>query len=268
MWRVVAVTVARADQDTDARRAFRELLEVPTADQFRQFGEGDTRPSVEAYLSEAAVNHVVPIPDGLEDHIAAPTLCAGLTVYKGLKVSNTKVGDWVAIPGAGGGLGHMAVQYAVAMGLRVVAIDTGDDKRDMCLSRGVERWIDFKTSANVVEDVRKATGGLGPHAAVITSPIGSAYDQAFEYLRPVGTLVAIGMPTGYSFKYTVLEIIAKNLRIVGSAVGNLQDAIEALDLVNRGKVQAHITLHKLDEINDIFKDMHDGKLVGRAVIRF
>ncbi|KAI0308925.1 GroES-like protein [Amylostereum chailletii] len=216
----------------------------------------------------AAVNHVVPIPDGLEDHIAAPTLCAGLTVYRGLKVSNTKVGEWVVLPGAGGGLGHMAVQYAVAMGLRVVAIDTGDDKRDMCLRRGAEKWIDFKKSTNVVEDVKAVTGGLGPHAAVITSPMSTAYEQAFQYLRPTGTLVAIGLPTGYSLSHPLAGIVSKSLRIVGSNVGNFQDAVEALDLVQRGKVQAHITLRKLEDLDDIFQEMSEGKLVGRAVVQF
>ena len=68
------------------------------------------------------VSHVTPIPEKLDSFEAASILCAGITVYRALKYSKTHIGDWVAIPGAGGGLGHLAVQYATAMGLRVVAI--------------------------------------------------------------------------------------------------------------------------------------------------
>ena len=70
------------------------------------------------------VTHVTPIPDQLSSAEAASILCAGITVYRAIKYSNTKIGDWIVLPGAGGGLGHLAVQYAVAMGLRVVAIGT------------------------------------------------------------------------------------------------------------------------------------------------
>lgn len=91
-----------------------------------------------------------------------------MTVYKALKVSNTKVGDFVVLPGAGGGLGHLAVQYARAMGLRVIAVDTGADKKKLVLGLGAEKWIDFKESKNIVQDIKDACDGLGPHAAVVT----------------------------------------------------------------------------------------------------
>jgi propanol-preferring alcohol dehydrogenase len=68
----------------------------------------------------------------------APVLCAGITVYKGLKESGARPGQTVAIVGAGGGLGSLAQQYARAMGLRVIAIDGGDEKRVMCEQLGAE----------------------------------------------------------------------------------------------------------------------------------
>jgi len=70
----------------------------------------------------AWTDYVTPIPASLDSAAATPILCAGITVYKAIKQSNAKIGDWIAISGAGGGLGHLAVQYAVAMGLRVIAI--------------------------------------------------------------------------------------------------------------------------------------------------
>ena len=90
------------------------------------------------------VHHVTPIPDELDSAGAASLLCAGVTTYKALKVSNTIVGNWVAIPGAGGGLGHLCVQYAVAMGLKVIAIDTGKEKEELCKSLGASVFLDFK----------------------------------------------------------------------------------------------------------------------------
>jgi propanol-preferring alcohol dehydrogenase len=116
------------------------------------------------------VSYVTPIPEGLESVQAAPFLCAGLTVYKALKRSNTTIGNWVAISGAGGGLGHLAVQIAVAMGLRVIAIDTGEEKRKLVTSLGAEKWVDFQVSgANIIQDIMLAADGKGPHAAVIAA---------------------------------------------------------------------------------------------------
>ncbi|EIM83178.1 mannitol-1-phosphate dehydrogenase MPDH1 [Stereum hirsutum FP-91666 SS1] len=239
----------------------------------------------------AWTNHVIPIPPSLESHDAAPILCAGLTVYSALKKSNTIVGNWVVIPGAGGGLGHLAIQYAAAMGLRVLAIDTGSSKKSACLSRGAEHFIDFQeciaaatTSASesgkpeaeksaivalaVVKEIVRVCGGVGPHAAVIISPSPASYEDALKYLRPRGTLVAVGIPTNFPLGVYVGLLVAKSLRIVGSLLGNQQDAIEALDLVARGKVKTHVNLRKMEEINEIFDEMEKGTLIGRAVIQF
>ena len=93
----------------------------------------------------------------------------GITVYRAIKYSNTKIGDWIVLPGAGGGLGHLAVQYARAMGLRVIAVDTGADKKKLVMGLGAEKWIDFKESKDIVKDIKDACDGLGPHAAVVTA---------------------------------------------------------------------------------------------------
>lgn len=76
------------------------------------------------------------IPDGLPLDEVAPILCAGITVYRGIKESGAKPGQMIAIVGAGGGLGSLAQQYARAMGLQVIAIDSGDDKKKMSMNMG------------------------------------------------------------------------------------------------------------------------------------
>ena len=114
------------------------------------------------------------IPDGVDPLEIAPILCAGVTVYKGLKVTDTRPGQWVAISGIGG-LGHIAVQYARAMGLRVVAIDVDDSKLALATRLGAEVVVNARTS-DVVAEVQKATGGV--HGVLVTAVHPQAFGQA------------------------------------------------------------------------------------------
>src|ERR1700719_1783781 len=91
-----------------------------------QFG-GYTKNGGFAEYILAHPNYVAHIPDGLSATEAAPIICAGITTYKGIKETRARPGEWIAISGAGG-LGHLAVQYAKAMGLQVCAIDIDDGK--------------------------------------------------------------------------------------------------------------------------------------------
>ncbi|KAJ7665601.1 chaperonin 10-like protein [Mycena rosella] len=217
------------------------------------------------------VDYVTPIPDDLASAAATPLLCAGLTIYKALKETHPKVGNWVAIPGAGGGLGHLGIQYAVAMGLRVIAIDTGAVKRDLCLKLGAEKWIDFKESKDLVEDVREASGGQGPHAAVVTAANTGPLDQAVMYLRPRGTLVAVGLPSGQpvlTVPVGVLITKVNRLYLLHFPVINTrQDVIEALDIAARGKVVCHHEVRDLFQVNSAFAEMSAQNVVGRVVLK-
>jgi len=196
---------------------------------------------------------------------AASLLCAGVTTYTALKRSNTKVGDWIAIPGAGGGLGHLAVQYATAMGLNVIAIDTGDAKEKMVKGLGAKAWIDFKKSGkNLVADIQKASpGGLGPHAALVVAAHESAYTQAIEYLRPSGTLVCNGMPDA-PLQANIFYTVFKSIRIQGSYVGNRQDATEALDLAATGKVKVVFEGKKIGDLKGYVPSFRETSCLGLA----
>ncbi|KAJ6549952.1 chaperonin 10-like protein [Mycena capillaripes] len=213
----------------------------------------------------AYVDYVTPIPQNLDSAAATPLLCAGLTIYKALKETNPKIGNWVAIPGAGGGLGHLGIQYAVAMGLRVIAIDTGDVKRDLCLSLGAEKWIDFKKSADLVKEVKVATGGDGPHAAVVAASNVGPLDQAVLYLRPRGTLVAVGLPSGTPVLTVPIGLLI--VKVICAQRRNRQDAIEALDIAARGKVACHHTVRELSEVNTVFAEMAAQNIAGRVVLK-
>ncbi|KAF9074620.1 hypothetical protein BDP27DRAFT_1390442 [Rhodocollybia butyracea] len=215
------------------------------------------------------VDYVTLIPEGLDSASVTPILCAGITVYKGLKRSNAKPGQWIAITGAGGGLGHLAVQYAVAMGLRVIAIDTGAPKQELCKKLGAEKWVDFLESKDLVREVQVAADGLGPHAALIAVGQEQVLSQAVMYLRDAGTLVTVGMPgaTNGNLNVPVSIIITKCITIVGSATGNRQDMLEALNFVAQGKVACHYEVRDLKEVNDVMKEMTSGNIKGRIVLR-
>jgi len=211
------------------------------------------------------VNHVTPIPEGYASDAAASILCAGVTVYRAIKYSQTNPGDWIVLPGAGGGLGHLAIQYARVRGLRVIAIDSGEDKAKLCKELGAEVWIDFKESKDIVAAVKAATGGLGAHAAVVTAASSSGYSQAVDYLRTGGTLMAVGLPGSATFDASIFFTVFKSINILGSYVGNRQDAREAIDIAARGEVKVHFVVDKLSNLKNVYEGMKEGKVAGRIV---
>ncbi|KAK4073198.1 uncharacterized protein Triagg1_5478 [Trichoderma aggressivum f. europaeum] len=99
----------------------------------------------------ATARYVTPIPENLDLAAAAPLMCGGVTVYTALRKAGLRPGDWVTVFGAGGGLGHLGIQYAKAMGGRVIALDVGS-KKDFCLSQGADEFIDV-TQFGVDEDL-------------------------------------------------------------------------------------------------------------------
>ena len=134
-----------------------------------------------------------------------------------MKESGARPGQWVALPGAGGGLGHLAVQYANAMGLRVLAIDTGKEKEDLCKKLGAEAFVDFRTSKDVIAEVKKTTDG-GPHAIIVMAASAKPYDDAIKMVRTKGTVVAVGLPSKAVMGADVFDTVVRSLTIKGSYV--------------------------------------------------
>ncbi|CEL54281.1 alcohol dehydrogenase [Rhizoctonia solani AG-1 IB] len=211
--------------------------------------------------------HVTPIPESIGLDLAAPILCAGVTVFKAIKQAGTQPGDIIVISGAGGGLGHLAIQYAISgFGLRVIALDTGDEKKKLCSTLGAESFIDFKSSPDVIAEIKKVADGLGPHAAIVASASSAGYDQALQYLRPGGTLVAVGLPPGAKIEADVFWTVVRSITVKGSYVGNREDARQALDIAARGRVRTTYRVEPLGKLPEVFKEMKEGKLAGRVVL--
>ncbi len=216
-----------------------------------------------AEYCKAHGDYVVKIPDSISYVDAAPLFCAGVTTYKALKVSTAKPGDWVAIFGIGG-LGHLAVQYAVAMGLNVVAIDTGEDKLKLAKKLGAEVCLDFEKD-DVVESVLEKTAGV--HASVCTAVSKSGFEQSYKVVRRGGKCVLVGLPPE-DMPLPIFDTVLNGVSVVGSIVGTRKDLTECLDFAARGKIKA-ITIEKsLEDINDVFADMIKGEINGRVVMKF
>jgi len=202
------------------------------------------------------------IPEGVDLLEIAPILCAGVTVYKGLKMTEAKTGNWVAISGIGG-LGHVAVQYAKTMGFNVVAIDVDDSKLELAKSLGADVTINALTT-NVKDAVLNATGE-GCHGVLVTAVSPKAFEQAVSIIRRGGTMVLNGLPPG-KFDLSIFDMVLDGITVRGSIVGTRLDLKEALEIAAKGKVKAHISVEPLENINDIFERMEHGKIDGRIVV--
>lgn len=211
----------------------------------------------------ADADYVGRLPDGLSYLQAAPILCAGVTVYKGLKVLDAKPGDWVAISGIGG-LGHLAVQYAKAMGFKVAAVDVDADKLRLARDLGATITLDARET-DPGPFLRNAIGGA--HGVLVTAVSLSAFSQAIAMVRRGGTVSLNGLPPG-EFPLSVFDTVLRGITIRGSIVGTRLDLQEALDFAADGRVRATVHAEGLHAINQIFERMGRGEIEGRVVLDF
>ncbi len=228
-----------------------------------QFG-GYTKNGGFAEYILADPNYVAHIPKGLSAVEAAPLICAGITTYKVIKQTEARPGEWIAISGCGG-LGHLAIQYAKAMGLLVAAIDIDEGKLAHATALGADLVFNAKTSDPVVA-LKKETGG-GAHGVLITAPSLPAFKQGIGMTRKLGICALVGLPPG-DFPVPLFDVVANCITIRGSFVGTREDMAEALDFAVRGKVKADIELQPLSEINNIFKRLQHGDVAARVVLEF
>ncbi|BAM90722.1 alcohol dehydrogenase [Bradyrhizobium oligotrophicum S58] len=194
----------------------------------------------------------------------APILCAGVTTYKGLKETDARPGEWVVIFGVGG-LGHVAIQYAKAMGLKAIGVDIADDKLKLAMEAGAEHAVNA-LDKDAVERVIQITGG-GAHGVLVTAVSTPAFAQALKMVRRKGTVSLVGLPPG-EFPTPIFDVVLKRITVRGSIVGTRRDLDEAIAFATEGKVGAEVTTAPLSEINAIFDRMKAGKIDGRVVLDF
>jgi propanol-preferring alcohol dehydrogenase len=181
-----------------------------------------------------------------------------------LKETEARPGEWVAISGIGG-LGHVAIQYAKAMGLKIVALDVTPEKLTLARATGADVVIDAR-SPDAIADVLKATGG-GAHGILVTAVSPPAFSQALQMVRRKGTIALVGLPPG-EFPTPIFDVVLKRITLRGSIVGTRRDLDEAIAFAVEGKVKADITKVPLNDINAIFAKLKAGKVEGRMVLDF
>lgn len=204
------------------------------------------------------------IPEGVDAAEIAPILCAGVTTYKGLKETEARPGEWVAISGIGG-LGQVAIQYAKAMGLKVVALDITPEKLALAKEAGADLAVDAR-SPGAKAEILERTGG-GAHGVLVTAVSPPAFSQALGIVRRRGTVALVGLPPG-EFPTPIFDVVLKRITVRGSIVGTRRDLDEALAFAADGKVKSQIQKAPLGEINTIFDRLRAGKIEGRMVLDF
>jgi len=209
----------------------------------------------------ADARYMAHFPAGVDFTQMAPIICAGVTVYKGIKETEVKPGEWIAISGIGG-LGHLAVQYAKAMGLHVAAIDIGDDKLELAKKLGADLVVNAKEQ-DPGEYLKKETGGM--HGVLVTAVSPIAFQQGISALRRKGTIALNGLPKG-GFDLPIFETVLNRYTVRGSIVGTRKDMQEAIQFAVEGKVKATVHAAKLEDINNVFDRMKQGEIDGRIVL--
>jgi len=209
----------------------------------------------------ASARYVARLPERPNYAELAPILCAGVTTYKGIKETDTKPGDWIVISGIGG-LGHLAVQYAKAMGLHVVALDVSRDKLELARSLGAELALEAQ-APDTAEAIARETGG-GAHGVLVTAVSRPAFAQALKLVRRKGTISLVGLPPG-EFPTPIFDVVLNRITIRGSIVGTRLDMSEALQFVNEGKVSATIERAQLETVNEMLAELKAGRVNGRVV---
>lgn len=223
--------------------------------------------SVDGGMAEQCIvkaDYAVKVPAGLDPAQATSITCAGVTTYKGIKVASTKPGQWLAVFGIGG-LGTLAVQYGKEVfNNKVVAISNSDSQLELCKSLGADLVVNPKKVADVGAYIKEHTGG-GVHGAVVTSVTKVGFNQAVESVRPLGRVVALGLPSD-TMDLSIPKTVLDGVQVLGSLVGTREDLAEAFRFSAEGKVVPMVEKRPFEDINDMIDEMRAGKIKGRMVI--
>jgi alcohol dehydrogenase len=198
----------------------------------------------------------MPLPDGVSYEQAAPIMCAGYTVYSGLRSAEPQVRDRIAVVGIGG-LGHLALQYAKAAGHYTIAITSSPDKVELARALGADA---------VYSDAAALANDGGADIVLATSNSNAAMQQAVDALRPLGRLVVMGVDGGALFSFAPAAVLTKRIRIITSSQNERRDLYDALQYLAEGKVKVATETFALDDIAQAYDRVANGKVRFRAVV--
>ncbi|KAL7778223.1 hypothetical protein CFE70_004900 [Pyrenophora teres f. teres 0-1] len=231
-----------------------------------------------------SADFITRIPDGVKSEIAAPLLCAGLSLAGAVSKLTPEVqpGDYVAIVGAGGGLGHIGVQIASIKGYKVIAIDSGAEKEKLSKEMGAVAFVDY-AKQDVIQAVKDLTDGEGAHAVICVAGTEKAYTQAPELIRNSGVFVCVGLPP-HTFMFPVSPIHISNrgtsivksastsltgpgLVIKGASTGSSKQMDELLQHALEGKITPKVEVYDFTDSPKILEELKRYEVTGRKVVR-
>jgi Zn-dependent alcohol dehydrogenases len=205
--------------------------------------------------------YAIKIPKNADLKRVAPLLCAGITTYSPIKFSKVKKGDNVAVAGFGG-LGHMAVQYMVALGAKVTVFDITEDKRADAKRLGAVKYV----NVNNPEELK----GMEDQFSFIISTIPAKYDPMMyvRMLRMDGELAIVGMPAAENTPIipTTSLGFAAHRKIYGSLIGGIKETQEMLDYSIAHNIYPEVEIISADKIDEAYQNVVAGKVKFRYVI--
>ena len=219
-----------------------------------------SRPTYGGYSTQITVDqdYVLRIPEALPLDRAAPLLCAGITTYSPLKHFGVKAGDRVAVVGLGG-LGHMAVKLAAAMGAHVTVLSTSESKRADALALGARDFAAtrdgtvFKERANSFDFVMDTVSAEHD------------YNAYLNLLKLDGTMVLLGLPEAPE-QVAAGVLIRKRRRLAGSMIGGIAQTQEMLDFCAQHGIASDIELIGIEQVNEAYERMLRSDVRYRFVI--
>ena len=202
---------------------------------------------------------VLRIPDTLDITRAAPIMCAGVTTYSPLRHWNVKEGDKVGIVGIGG-LGHMAVQLARALGAQVTAITHSEVKRDSAMALGVHEVL--------IESDKKAMTAheLAFDMLLITIPDPFDVSSYVNLLKKNGSLVTVGLLGNYKSPLNNMNMALHRRSVAGSIIGSIAETQEVLDFCAEHSIMPEVEIIAMKDVNKAFSRMMDNDIRFRFVI--
>ncbi|KAF7547094.1 hypothetical protein G7046_g9110 [Stylonectria norvegica] len=209
---------------------------------------------------------VAPIPDGMSPVDTAVLMCAGVTIYAALKKCGLAPGQRVGIMGCGGGLGHLGLQFATGMDLKVVGVDAADAPLQLAkdVADNTARIVDARAekAVDVVaelgqEDGIQDKGDMGLDAVLILPESQPAFDYGVGLLKNHGTCVVVSFPER-GFNISARDVVFRHISIIGSLVGSNKTLREMLQFAADHDVKAHVKTYPLSKLNDLVTEYHKG----------
>ncbi|KXJ93449.1 chaperonin 10-like protein [Microdochium bolleyi] len=206
------------------------------------------------------------LPPQLRAADAAPLFCAGVTAFNGIDAIKLPRDSWVAIIGTGG-LGHLGVQYAKAMGYKVIGLDITDGAVATAKAAGADHAFNsVKDSATYVDEVKRITGG-GVAAAVNFTASKRAYLGMPDLVKAPGIIVAVGIPNE-SVEFSIFDIALGRFQLRGANNGTCYSMPKCINFSAEHNIRPHTEWFKLEDVGAMVEKMQQHKATGRMAVRF